>query len=161
MRFKGFKPIKLTGEPGPTVGDGHQDRRASDRNAALKTQGCKTVGLFATFTRGHGPPSSFLGWICGCCWAAGSPGSFIILEKVSASGLPPPGFPRKRRPWRRPGSQQTRCAYSITSSASASRDDGTLMRSAFAVLRLMTSSNLVGSWIGRSPGFSPLSTRAT
>jgi hypothetical protein len=36
MHFKGFKPIKLTGEPGPTVGDGHQDRCASDRKAALK-----------------------------------------------------------------------------------------------------------------------------
>jgi hypothetical protein len=51
MRFKGFKPIKLTGEPSPTVGDGHQDRRASDGNAALKTQRSKAVGLFATFTR--------------------------------------------------------------------------------------------------------------
>jgi hypothetical protein len=53
---KGFKPVKLTGEPAPTVGDGHQDRRASDRIAARKTQRSKTVGLFATFTRGHVPP---------------------------------------------------------------------------------------------------------
>ena len=56
MRFKGFKPIKLIGEPSPTVGDGHQDSRASDRNAALKTQRSKTVGLFATFTRGAARP---------------------------------------------------------------------------------------------------------
>ena len=32
---------------------------------------------------------------------------------------------------------------------------------AFAVLRLMTSSNLVGSWTGRSAGFAPLRMRST
>jgi hypothetical protein len=47
--------------------------------------------------------------------------------------------------------------YSITSSARAS-SAGTVMPSAFAVLRLITSSNLVGCWTGRSAGFSPLST---
>jgi hypothetical protein len=34
-RFNGIKPIKLTSESGPTIGDGHQDRRVSDRNAAF------------------------------------------------------------------------------------------------------------------------------
>jgi hypothetical protein len=46
--------------------------------------------------------------------------------------------------------------YSITSSARA-RSGGTVMPSAFAVLRLITGSNLVGCWTGRSAGFSPLS----
>jgi len=45
--------------------------------------------------------------------------------------------------------------HSITSSARASSDGGTVRPSAFAVLRLTTISNRVGCWIGRSPGFSP------
>jgi 2-hydroxycyclohexanecarboxyl-CoA dehydrogenase len=51
--------------------------------------------------------------------------------------------------------------YSITSSAVASSDSGTVSPSALAVLRLMTSANFVGSWIGRSAGLSPLRMRST
>src|SRR5262245_41743411 len=51
--------------------------------------------------------------------------------------------------------------HSITSSARASNDGGTSMPSAFAVLRLMTNSNLVGCTTGRSPGFSPFRMRPT
>ena len=50
-------------------------------------------------------------------------------------------------------------AYSITSSARASTIRGTLRPRAFAVLRLMISSNLVGMCTGRSLGFSPLRIR--
>src|SRR5262249_50445119 len=50
--------------------------------------------------------------------------------------------------------------HSITSSARASTVGGISRPSAFAVLRLITNSNLVGSWTGRSPGFSPFSMRA-
>src|SRR5262249_59888466 len=46
--------------------------------------------------------------------------------------------------------------YSITSSARTSSVDGTLRPSALAVLRLMTSSNLVGCSTGSSEGFAPL-----
>ena len=46
--------------------------------------------------------------------------------------------------------------YSITSSARASSIGGTSSPSALAVLRLITSSNLVGCSTGRSAGFSPL-----
>src|SRR5262249_39353673 len=46
--------------------------------------------------------------------------------------------------------------HSITSSARASTLSGTSMPSAFAVLRLITSSYLVGACTGRSAGFSPL-----
>jgi hypothetical protein len=56
----------------------------------------------------------------------------------------------------RPSNAALRKDYSITSSAVASSDGGTVMPSAFAVLRLMMSSNLVGWMIGTSPGFSPL-----
>ena len=51
--------------------------------------------------------------------------------------------------------------YSITSSARASSDGGTSRPSALAVLRLITSSYLVGACTGRSAGFSPLRMRST
>src|SRR5215469_6081895 len=53
--------------------------------------------------------------------------------------------------------------YSITTSARDSSDCGTDRPSAFAVLRLMMNSNLVGNSTGRSAAFAPLrilSTRA-
>ncbi len=49
--------------------------------------------------------------------------------------------------------------HSITSSARASSVGGTSMPSALAVLRLTTSSNLVGCMTGRSVGLSPLRMR--
>ena len=45
--------------------------------------------------------------------------------------------------------------HSITSSALARNDSGTASPSPFAVLRLTTSSNLVGCSIGRSDGLAP------
>jgi hypothetical protein len=51
-------------------------------------------------------------------------------------------------------------AYSITSSASCWSCPGTSSPSALAVLRLMTNGTLIGIWIGRSPGFSPLRMRS-
>ena len=51
--------------------------------------------------------------------------------------------------------------HSITSSARASSDGGTSRPSALAVLRLMTSSYLVGACTGRSAGFSPFRMRST
>ena len=51
--------------------------------------------------------------------------------------------------------------YSITSSARASSVAGTVRPSAFAVLRLMTSSIFETCWTGRSAGFSPLRIRPT
>src|SRR5713101_7054140 len=46
--------------------------------------------------------------------------------------------------------------YSMTWSARRRRDCGMVRPRALAVLRLMTSSNFVGSSMGRSPGFAPL-----
>jgi hypothetical protein len=51
--------------------------------------------------------------------------------------------------------------HSITSSAAACSVRGTVKPSVFAVLRLITSSNLVGCSIGRSAGAVPLRIRAT
>ena len=50
--------------------------------------------------------------------------------------------------------------HSITSSARASSVGGTSRPSAFAVMRLITSSYLVGDCTGRSAGFSPLRMRS-
>src|SRR6266446_4708693 len=47
-------------------------------------------------------------------------------------------------------------AHSITMSARASTVGGISRPRALAVLRLITSSYLVGSWTGRSAGFAPL-----
>ena len=51
--------------------------------------------------------------------------------------------------------------HSITSSARASTEDGSTSPSAFAVLRLITSSYLVGACTGSSPGFAPRKMRST
>src|SRR5262252_4464014 len=51
-------------------------------------------------------------------------------------------------------------SHSITSSASASSLSGIWRPSAFAVLRLMASSNLFGNSTGRSAGLAPLRMRA-
>src|SRR5262249_14063314 len=70
---------------------------------------------------------------------------------------------RRNRPRGRAAKQRDERAafHSITSSASASNLSGTSSPSAFAVLRLMTSSNLVGCMIGSSAGLSPLRIRPT
>src|SRR5262249_54712459 len=70
--------------------------------------------------------------------------------------------PRRNRPRRRPAKQCDELAatdHSITSSALASNDGGTLSPSILADFRLITSSTLVGCCTGRSAGFSPLRIR--
>src|SRR5262245_60323430 len=68
-----------------------------------------------------------------------------------------------KRPRDRAAQQRDELAtadHSITSSASARSLSGIWRPSVLAVLRLMTSSNLVGTCTGRSAGFSPLRTRS-
>src|SRR5262245_46709701 len=70
--------------------------------------------------------------------------------------------PRRQRPSRRTAKQRDELAapdHSITSSALASNVSGMVRPSPLAVLRLITSSNLVGCMTGRSAGFSPLRIR--
>src|SRR5262249_5817480 len=64
---------------------------------------------------------------------------------------------RRQRPRCRAAEQRDEVAarHSITSSAMASTFDGTVIPSALAVVRLMTSSNFVGCSTGISPGFVP------
>src|SRR5262245_20869620 len=87
----------------------------------------------------------------------------IILGETHQNANPQaaPGLLRNRRdrPSGRAAEQRDELAaphHSITSSARASNVGGTSRPSALAVLRLMTSSYLVGACTGRSPGFSPL-----
>src|SRR5207253_5816411 len=70
---------------------------------------------------------------------------------------------RRERPRHRATDKSDELAslHSITSSARASSVGGTSMPSAFAVLRLIASSNLVGCWTGSSAGFSPRRMRST
>src|SRR5262245_6211543 len=71
---------------------------------------------------------------------------------------------RRDRPRCRAAEQRDELApphHSITSSARASSVSGTVRPSALAVLRLITSSYLVGACTGRSAGFSPLRMRST
>src|SRR5262249_20435376 len=65
---------------------------------------------------------------------------------------------RREGPRRRAADERDELAppHSITSSARASRVGGTVRPSAFAVARLMTSSNLVGRSTGMSAGLAPL-----
>ena len=71
---------------------------------------------------------------------------------------------RRERPRRRRATEQRdelAPSHSITSSARASSVGGTSRPSALAVLRLITSSNLVGCMTGRSAGLAPLRMRPT
>jgi len=72
----------------------------------------------------------------------------------------------------RMGHQRPRCrsseqadepapSHSITSSARASSVGGTIIPSAFAVFKLITSSNLISCSTGRSAGFAPLTILST
>src|SRR5262245_29663219 len=66
--------------------------------------------------------------------------------------------PRRERPRRRAAEQRDELAtpdHSITSSARASREGGTVRPSALAVLRLSTVWYLVGACTGRSAGLAP------
>src|SRR5262249_15590287 len=75
--------------------------------------------------------------------------------------------PRRQRPSGNQSAQEgdelapSNVGHSITSSARAIAESGTSRPSAFAVLRLITSSYLVGCCIGNSPGFAPRKTRST
>src|SRR5262249_52558314 len=60
-----------------------------------------------------------------------------------------------------PASSWRTTCHSITSSARASSVVGTVRPSAFAVLRLMISSYLVGACTGKSAGLAPLRMRST
>src|SRR5262245_8102630 len=72
---------------------------------------------------------------------------------------------RARRHWQRSRTAEQRdelaSFHSITSSTLASSWGGTSRPRVLAVLMLMTNSNLVGCWTGKSAGLSPLRTRPT
>src|SRR5262249_39275990 len=81
-------------------------------------------------------------------------------------GRQPPRLlrPRRERPRGRrtaeQGDELAAAAHSITSSALTISELGTIRPRAFAVFKLIASSNLVGSCTGRSAGLSPLRMRS-
>src|SRR6516165_4238195 len=84
------------------------------------------------------------------------------LGNAAMSALPPKADIRRREcDVRFVPKADIRSPYPITSSARARRDGGTARPSALAVLRLITSSYLVGACTGMSAGFSPLRMRST
>ena len=94
---------------------------------------------------------------CNCCVrfaTAVASGHATLATKralpLTWTGLPPAGS--HQLAWR---------THSITSSARAIRVGAISRPSALAVLRLMTSSYLVGACTGRLAGFSPLKMRLT
>jgi len=68
---------------------------------------------------------------------------------------------RGQAPMPRDRTSGTPDRYSITLSARTRIAGGIVMPIAFAVLRLITSSNLVGCWTGRSAGLAPLKILST
>src|SRR5436309_13940783 len=82
--------------------------------------------------------------------------SFLPFPSRNAAGGPAlPNCPRGPRR----ACRERSLAHSITSSARASTIGGTVRPSAFAVLRLITRSYLVGACTGRLLGLSPLRMR--
>ena len=89
-----------------------------------------------------------------------------LQTEIEDMDLPNPvirSHSRKSRVSAKTGREQSQqiASYSITSSARASMAGGISKPSAFAVLRLITNSYLVGVCTGRSAGFSPLRMRST
>jgi hypothetical protein len=85
------------------------------------------------------------------------------MQKSDASFELRPLRQQSTRPRRRAAKPHNERAplHSMTSLTRASSECGTSRPSAFAVLRLITNSNLVGAYTGRSAGFSPLRMRST
>src|SRR5262249_48017507 len=69
------------------------------------------------------------------------------------------GFPKSRYPHGTEKRHELPPPHSITSSARASSESGTVRPSVLAALRLIVNSTLVDCWTGRSAGFSPLRIR--
>ena len=92
----------------------------------------------------------------------------LVLDRGSGAGrqIPYPGGLRRRRlcltrerrgqrPKREPAEERAPVHYSMISSARTNRDWGIVSPRAFAVFKLMTSSNFVGCSTGRSAGLAP------
>ena len=103
-------------------------------------------------------------------WLTPTPHAPAVYASCSASPPPHATLASRRPATALPGSDLHRLIapalpgaflHSITSSARASSVFGIATPSALAVLRLTTSSNLVGCSTGISAGFSPLRTRPT
>jgi hypothetical protein len=84
-----------------------------------------------------------------------------VAARVTSLTCQEPTFTRPLPNRRSRPEAAIRLSYSITSSARARIEGGTVRPSSLAVLRLTTSSNLVGCWTGRSAGLAPARMRPT
>jgi hypothetical protein len=140
-----------------TAGMGHEERfpppRLSDRYGFSKETVARVPG-----TDRDAPIPAVRGRRSNC---RVRPFSVTQLRIRNGSSCPTPATARTRSgrfaqmEGRRPFAVKAAVIYSITSSARARIEGGIVSPSAFAVLRLTTSSNLVGCWTGRSAGFAP------
>jgi hypothetical protein len=84
-----------------------------------------------------------------------------VISESQKTPCPRPLFPQQRTLLHRVVTSEhlhitgSRRAHSTTSSARNRNDSGISKPSALAVFRLMTRSNLVGCWTGKSAGFAP------
>ena len=98
-----------------------------------------------------------LSLICRCQLGQSAHQVFCPLDATPRQGR------REREPRRHqlPKGEMSALSHSIISSARFCIDCGTVIPSAFAVLRFISSSILLACWTGKSAGFSPLRTRPT
>jgi len=92
----------------------------------------------------HNRPVSAASVVCGAAAFGGlsaAPTTGRGRQFMTHNGISPPSIAAARQ------------VYSITSSAPTGSDCGMVRPRALAILRLMTSSNFVGIWTGRSAGF--------
>ena len=79
-----------------------------------------------------------------------------LAGKSRHTNCPPNHLVRAPKQLLRNGVNVSVYDYRITSSARSSNDWGIVSPRALATFMLMTNSNLVGCWIGRSAGLAPL-----
>src|SRR5262249_41182876 len=111
---------------------------------------CYVVTLYVTLLTQAPPERRDAIWVRGSAVEKPDHGHRLLLR------------PRRDRPHCRAAEQcdeLAATAHSITSSASSCIELGTARLSVFAVLKLITNSNLVDRCTGRSAGFSPLTIR--
>src|SRR5262249_5672658 len=141
----GVKPVGELGQPlvqpAPELNAGGHRWRRLDRAQARDVLVANPAVLPAVLNQAHCQPIRRLAKVHEHCSGT-----------IRARFLPGEAGPLLAAP----GSSWRTTCHSITSSARASNVGGTSMPIALAVLRLITSSYLVGACTGRSAGFSPL-----
>lgn len=147
------EPRHAAGSPRGGVADAAVDREGAAGRLAARSEARKSTGRCAP--AGSRPPRTRAlpaSRASGCRRRCGRRSRPSRADRLGASGHRPQelGPVRDLHAEAHPA-----CRHCRTSSARASTDCGIVTPSAFAVLRLMSSSNLVGCSTGRSAGLTP------